>query len=92
MDEIFVIKPCITASAYEIKLKDRKIDLGKASAVLEQKIDVIAKTPAMLVVAFGESAITIYKDSIMVKNMNEEKAKDCAMQIIQYCKDSGALI
>lgn len=87
--EIFVLTPCASSKSYEIRLKNKRINLEKAVVVLGESV--VAKTSAMLIVLFENVAATIYLNNIMLKDADEKKAKECAKAIIEKLENGGAL-
>jgi hypothetical protein len=75
--------------AYEVKLKNKKIDVERAAEALDEYV--VAKTNVMVAVAIDGVAVTVYANSIMIKNVDERKAKEYANKIIKKLEDKGAL-
>ena len=92
MSDLFIICQCASAKAYEVKLKDKKIDLIKAEAALKGKFDIIAATPVMMLFAINGKSTTIYTNNILIKDVSESIAKKHAEEIFKLLKKQGALI
>lgn len=91
MSDIFVIASCASAKAYEVKLKDKKIDLTKAEAALAGKFDIIAATSVMLLISIKGKSATVYASSILMKDVSEAEARKHAADIIALLKKHHAL-
>lgn len=84
----YVVEPCASSKAFEIKFKEKKIDLKKAEAVG----NVMASTPVVLVAKFEEAAISIYASGrIMMKGVGGSAARILAKKLVSLLENSGAL-
>ncbi|MEK6979240.1 MAG: hypothetical protein AABW86_03380 [Candidatus Micrarchaeota archaeon] len=88
--KFYTVEPCASSNAYEIKLRDKKINLDHVNIG-----ETIAKTPAVLVSKFENCSLSIYASGrIMIKGIGKEKANadSISEKIISELECSGALI
>jgi hypothetical protein len=94
MKEFYTIEPCSTSNAYELKFVERiKIDLEKASTILGQVGEVLAKTPVVLVLKANNFNASVYASGrIMMKNVNKKEAENLGSKLIDSLDKGGALV
>lgn len=94
--KFFVVEPCASANAYEIKLRDRLLDLKKAEKALAGLGTVAAATPAVLLAKIGDYSISVYASGrLMVKGEKRLKSKDVnelADRIMAALEKNGAVV
>ena len=95
MTEFFVVEPCSSAGGFEIKLRDRKIDLEKAEKALERDGEVVARTPVVLLARYEGCSLSVYASGrMMVKRkgrLSDKAANTMAEKIIASLEKGGAL-
>jgi hypothetical protein len=94
MKDFYTIEPCTTSNAYELKFVERiKIDLEKASPILEKEGEVLAKTPVVLVFKTNSFNASVYASGrIMMKNVTKKEAEDLGAKMIDSLDKGGALV
>jgi ribonuclease HIII len=89
VETYYVVEPCASSKAFEIKFKDKKLDLKKAELVG----NVLATTPAVLVAKFEDAAISIYASGrIMMKGVEGKKAEQLANKLVALLQQAGAIL
>lgn len=87
--KFYTVEPCASSNAYEIKLRDKKINLD-----LVEIGETIAKTPAVLVTRFANCSLSIYASGrIMIKGIGKEKGKadEVSEKIVFALEACGAI-
>ena len=75
--KFFVVEPCASANAYEIKLRDRRLDLKMAEKALIGLGAVVATTPVVIIAKLGVYSLSVYASGrLMVKGEKRLKSKD----------------
>lgn len=96
MMEYFVVEPCTTANAFEIKLKNKKLDLEKCEKALVDLGEIVASMPVVLVVRIGEYSISVYASGrLMVKSpkkLRSKAVKELANKIMSLLEKHGAIV
>ena len=96
MDDYYVIEPCTTANGVEIKLKDKRIDLGKAEEAAAYLGSVLASSPVVLLTRIKGYSVSIYASGrLMVKSdkkISEKEADKLAKEILTEFEKEGAII
>lgn len=96
MTDFYVVEPCSTANAYEIKLKDRKLDLRKCENALSKIGKVAGSSSVVLLAKIGKFSVSVYASGrLMVKSGRRLEGKavsELAKQIIECFESEGAFI
>ena len=96
MSEYYIVEPCTTAKGFEIKLKDKRIDLEKAEAALSATGEVVGKSNVVLLMKLdGGLSISVYASGRMMvkgKKAGQKEAERLASKIYAALMDSGALL
>jgi ribonuclease HIII len=94
--KFFVVEPCASANAYEIKLRDRKLDLKRAEKALESLGTVAAATPVVIIARIDDYSVSVYASGrLMVKGEKRLKSKDVnelADKIMSAFDKNGAVV
>ncbi len=87
--KFYIVEPCASSNAYEIKFRDKKIDLDKVAVGMT-----LAKTPVILVSVFEKCSLTIYASGrIMIKGVKTRDAADkLADSIVTELQKTGAIL
>jgi ribonuclease HIII len=73
----FVVEPCASANAYEIKLRGGRLNLKKAEKALAELGTVAAATPAVLLAKIGDYSVSVYASGrLMVKGKERLESKE----------------
>jgi hypothetical protein len=95
-DNYYVVTPCASSNAYEIVLKEKRLDLGKAEKALALLGTACAGTPVVLIARIGVYSLSIYASGrLMVKCGRQLKSKEVnalAGKIMPALENAGALI
>lgn len=90
----FVVEPCTTSNSFEIKLKNKKLNLSKAGEIFSGSI--VASTPLFLLVKLDNRSISIYSSGRMMvkstKRLNSKSVNVLADEIVKKLEKAGALI
>jgi hypothetical protein len=96
MNDFFVLEPCNSAKGFEIKFKEKRIDLKKAMGALSKLGEVIVTTPVVLLAKIEDCSLSVYASGrIMMKSENrleKKKADLLANNIAKALEKEGALI
>jgi len=96
MNAYYVIEPCASANGVEIKLKEKRIALGKAEKALAKLGEIIASMPVVLVAKVGPYSVSAYGSGrIMIKAARRLPAKDVnalATKLMKALEKGGAII
>lgn len=95
MAEYFVVEPCATANAFEVRLKDRKLDLQKCEKALPKIGEVVGSTPVLLLAKIGSYSLSLYASGRMMikgKKLDSKTAKKLAEKIFVALERSGAIL
>ncbi len=92
----FVVEPCASANAYEIKLRERKLDLKKAETALATIGSVAAASPVVLIAKIGDYSVSVYASGrLMLKGEKRLESKDVnelADRIMAALEKNGAVV
>ncbi len=85
----YIIEPCVSSNAYEIKFRGKTINLDKVELGMT-----LAKTPVILVSVFEKCSLTIYASGrIMIKGLNNRVDADAlAERVVSSLQKTGAII
>ena len=77
--EYYVLEPCATANAFEIKLNGKKLDISKCEKAFSEIGSVAASTPVVILAKIGIYEISAYSSGrLMIKS--EKKMKFAAVK------------
>jgi|GEM_PF-3425865 TATA-box binding protein (TBP) (component of TFIID and TFIIIB) len=84
----YIVEPCASSNAYEIKFKGKTINLDKVEFGMT-----LAKTPVILVSVFEKCSLTIYSSGrIMIKGLNSKiDADKLAEKVVFSLQKTGAI-
>ncbi len=95
-EKYYVVTPCASANAYEIVLKEKRLDLKKAEKALASLGSVAAATPVVLIAKIGAYSVSVYASGrVMVKGEKRLKSKDVnvlAARIMSAFEKNGAVV
>lgn len=92
MTEYYIVDSCTSANAFEVKFKDKKLNLEIAQSALEKLGETAAKTPVVLLFKIGEYAVSVYASGrILIKNIEKEDAEKLAKKLVNALEKSGAI-
>jgi len=96
MSDYYIVEPCTTAKGFEIKLKDKKIDLMKAEGALSTIGEVVGKSGAVLLVKMEKGlSLSIYASGRMMvkgKKATQTEADRLATKICGALEGAGAIL
>ncbi|NYZ73748.1 hypothetical protein H0O00_01260 [Candidatus Micrarchaeota archaeon] len=95
MNDYYVVEPCTTAKGFEIKLKDKKIDLAKAEGALSTVGEVVGKSGVVLLVKLKDLSLSVYASGRMMvkgKKASQKEADRLATEICGVLKGAGAIL
>ncbi len=74
----FIVEPCASAKAFEIKF-GRAIDIKKAAQALEKNATLISAAPVIILCVIDKKPVSIYASGrAMVKEATEKETKKIA--------------
>lgn len=87
--KFYVVEPCASSNAYEIKFRGKTINLDKVELGMT-----LAKTPVILVSVFEKCSLTIYASGrIMIKGLtNRQDADALAERVVSLLQKTGAIL
>lgn len=95
MIDYFVVEPCTSSNGIEIKLKNKRLDLKKASVAFSRIGEVIASSSVVLLVKVGNYSISVYGSGRMmvkgVKRSETKKIEALAREILEELEKEGAI-
>lgn len=96
-DSYFIVEPCASASGFEIKLKNLRIDMKKAEEAISEIGQVGASMPVVLVAKVDGISISVYASGrIMMKRsgsrISASVAQSLAGRLMDALKGRSALI
>ena len=96
MTDYFVVEPCSTSNALEIKLKGRRIDLRKAGEALSIIGTVAASTPVVLLSKIRDYSVSVYASGRMIvkgeKKLQKKKVKELAYEMLDVLEKHNAIM
>lgn len=96
MTDYFVIEPCSTANALEVKLKGKRVHLEKADKALSLIGSVMACTPVVLLTKIRKYSISVYASGRMIvkgeKKLSKKEVKDLAYEMLDVLEKHGAIL
>jgi hypothetical protein len=95
MSDYFVVEPCQTAGGFEIKLKGKRIDLGKAGEALSSRGEVMGSSPVVLLMKMGAYSISVYGSGRMMvkgKKLTSKAVQALAGDIVKMLEKGGAIV
>jgi hypothetical protein len=96
MTDYFVIEPCSTSNALEVKLKGRRIDLRKASEALSLIGTVAAGTPVVLLSKIRNYSVSVYASGRMIvkgeKKLQKKEIKKLAYEMLDVLEKHSAIL
>lgn len=95
-EKYYVVAPCASANAYEIVLKEKKLDLKKAEGAFASLGTVAGGTPVALIARIGAYSVSAYASGrLMVKSEKRLKSKEVnelAARIMSALEKAGAVL
>jgi hypothetical protein len=74
MTGFFVVEPCNSSGGFEIKLRDRKLDLARCGKAFESIGSMIGNTGIVLLAKVDGYSLSVYGSGrIMVKSVDKKK-------------------
>lgn len=91
--EYDLVDSCTSTNSYEVKLKDRKIDLDNAEAAFSSIGESAAKTPVVLLFKIRGHAISVYASGrMLIKNITKKDAESLGRELVDALEKQGALL
>jgi len=95
MNDYYVVEPCTTANGFEIKLKEKRINLEKAEKSMASLGDVLASSPVVLLSRINNYSVSVYASGRMMvkseKKISEKDADKLAKKILTVFEKAGAI-
>jgi len=96
MTDYFVIEPCSTSNALEVKLKGRRIDLKKAEKALSVIGTVGASTLVVLLAKIRAYSVSVYASGRMIvkgkERLSKKEVKELAIEMLDALEKHGAVV
>lgn len=94
-EQFFVVEPCNSSGGFEIKLRERRIDLARCEAALSAIGTVAGNTGIVLLAKVGPYTLSVYGSGrIMVKGQRRPKRADVealAGKVMSALEKEGAI-
>ncbi len=91
--ETCTVEPCASAKAFDIVIKGKKIDIGKAEKAFEKIGKVAAATPVVLVGTLNSRPITVYASGrAMIKDVSKKEAEEIGKRLVDVLERNGCII
>jgi hypothetical protein len=100
MNRYYVVEPCNSAGGFEIKLRNRRLDLKKCEAVLDRMGSVAGNSGVVILAKVGGLVLSVYGSGrIMVKpgsgsrrrKPRKAEVEALAGRLIEALEKEGAL-
>ncbi len=95
MTDYFVIEPCSTSNALEIKLRGRRVDLRKAGEALSVIGTIAASTPVVLLSKIRDYSVSVYASGRMIvkgKKLQKKEVKKLAYEMLEVLEKHNAIM
>jgi ribonuclease HIII len=95
MTDYYVVEPCTTAKGFEIKLKNKTIDLAKAEGALSTIGEIVGSSGVVLLVKMKGLSLSVYASGRMMvkgKKASQKEADELASEICAALKSTGAIL
>jgi len=97
MNGYFVVEPCNSSGGFEIKLRERRLDLSRCEKVLENIGSVAGNTGIVLLAKVDDYALSVYGSGrIMVKSKKKKPRRadmeSLSSKIMDALEKGGAVI
>lgn len=96
MNDYYLVEPCNTAGGFEIKLKNKKLDIKKCESTLSKIGEIIACTQIVLLAKIDSFSVSFYASGRMMiksdRKIDKKPAQDLAQKIMNHLSDSEAII
>lgn len=87
-----LIDSCTSTNSFEVKLKDRKIDLGMAGPALRTLGEEAASTTVVLLFKIRGHAVSIYASGrMLIKETDKKTAEGLAKELVSALEKGGAI-
>ncbi len=91
----FVVEPCKTSPGFEIKIRDRKIDMKKAEKAFSGLGEVVGSTPVVLLVKVADYQVSVYASGRMLvkspKKLTSAEVERLAEKIVGELEKQGCI-
>lgn len=88
-----VLESCTSSKTYEILVKNKRMDLKKATEILSAKAEEVAKTPRFALYKFEGHPVSLYESGkIIVKEIEKKEAEEIAKKLLGLLEKGGALL
>ncbi|HID72917.1 TPA: hypothetical protein EYP38_03160 [Candidatus Micrarchaeota archaeon] len=92
MIEYNLVDSCTSTNSYEVKFKNRKIDLKKAEPALSSIGESAAVTPVVLLFKIKGYAVSIYASGrMLIKNISKQDAEALGKELVSALDEGGAV-
>jgi hypothetical protein len=92
----FVVEPCNSSGGFEIKLRERKLDLARCEKVFEKIGSMAGNTGVVLLAKVDDYTLSVYGSGrIMVKSKKRKQRADIealSSRIMAALEAGGALV
>ncbi len=95
--EYYIVEPCATSNAYEIKTEGKRFDLEKASRMIEKEGALLGYSSVVLSGSFRHYSISLYASGrAMIKGgtrkLDRSQAENIAAELIHLLEEYEAVI
>ncbi|MDO8554329.1 MAG: hypothetical protein Q7S22_05955 [Candidatus Micrarchaeota archaeon] len=87
------IEPCASAKAFDIVIKDKKIDIRKAEKIIDKIGRVAAATEVVLLGTLDAKPVTVYASGrVMIKECTRKEADKIGNKLIDALEKGKAIL
>jgi len=92
MIEYNIVDSCTSTNSYEVKFKNKKINLKKAQAALSKIGESAAETPVVLLFKIKGHAVSVYASGrMLIKNIEKTDAEALGKELVSALNSGGAV-
>jgi len=92
----FIVEPCNSSGGFEIKLRDRKLDLKRCETALSEIGTVAGSTGIVLLAKVDDFSLSVYSSGrLMLKGRRRPKKAEAdalAQKVMSQLEKAGAII
>jgi hypothetical protein len=92
----FIVEPCNSSGGFEIKLRERKLDLKKCEIALSKLGAVVGNTGVVLLAKVDDFSLSVYGSGRMMlkckRRPKKEEADAFAQKLMSELEKAGAVV
>ncbi len=88
-----LVESCTSSRTYDIMVKNRRLKLEKATEVLSEIADELAKTPRFALYKFRGHSVSLFESGkIIIKETDKKEAEKIAEELLDLLEKGGAFV